>query len=60
VAAGADINYVGMKGSHVPGYLIGYSPLSAAAHSGRTDTVRTLIQLGADIRGGSKFPPYFG
>lgn len=60
MSAGADINYVGMKGSHVPGHLIGFSPLSAAAHSGRVETVTKLIQLGADIRGGSKFPPYFG
>lgn len=60
LAKGADINYVGLPKTGCPMNLIGLTPLSAAAHAGRSKFVKTMIKLGADVKCGRDEAPEFG
>eukprot|EP00291_Cryptomonas_curvata_P016667 CAMPEP_0172154666 /NCGR_PEP_ID=MMETSP1050-20130122/2167_1 /TAXON_ID=233186 /ORGANISM="Cryptomonas curvata, Strain CCAP979/52" /LENGTH=121 /DNA_ID=CAMNT_0012823419 /DNA_START=510 /DNA_END=872 /DNA_ORIENTATION=+ len=58
--AGADINYIGKRGTGCPMNLVGLTPLSAAAHRGRSDCVISLLALGANVTCGRDAAPAGG
>ena len=56
---GADINYMGQAKTGLSAELVGLTPIRAAAHQGWPTTVRMLLDLGADHRGGIEDDPLY-
>ena len=59
VDKGADINFLGQAKTGLSADLVGFTPISAAAHQGWPAVVRMLLDLGADQRGGVMDDPQY-